>query len=129
MVTYTSQTEVAKGSYASPSIKQKIGRFDISMDDSSSMDVTKRSKQTTEVGFDARHRQRAIYFAEVLVPVIRHYCDNLILVSERSNELRNVSTSATVFHDRYLIAHTFRIAGYIYPLDGDHDFRPHGLRH
>jgi hypothetical protein len=57
---YTGQTEVAQCALARSRIKEKVGWFDVPMDDFSRMDVTKGAKHAAKIGFDASHRQSTI---------------------------------------------------------------------
>lgn len=55
--TYTSQPQVAYRTNTSQRIEKEIGRFNVSMNDASGMDVAKSAKKASHIVFDAIHRQ------------------------------------------------------------------------
>ena len=86
------------------------------------MDISQGSKQASEVRLDSRHRQIPEIISKIVVSMIWHDSDNLVTVSECSDKLRDMSATAAVFKNGYLIANAFRIGSYVYALDGDKDF-------
>ena len=92
------------------------------MYDTSRMHVSERTQHTSKIRFQPTHGQCFVVVAKILVPVVRHDSNDLVIMSESSNELRDVSTPKTVFQDGDFIAYSFRIAGHIYALDCNDDF-------
>jgi hypothetical protein len=52
---YGSEAKVAECACSAARVKEKVGGFDVAMDDASGMDVTECTKHATEIGFNARH--------------------------------------------------------------------------
>jgi hypothetical protein len=127
---YLSKAKVDKHTALRLIVVQEVGRFDISVNDTSSVNICETAEQAQHVRSDVLcihvtiemlrvSRVETKTYSKVIIAMIWH-CDNdLIIVAEGSDELRDVATSPKTLKDLNLVFDALRTAGIIDSLEGD----------